>query len=757
MMPHRDADGAEGAEGQVRVSISVGQGRTRTHARLVTGRGETPATALVEALRSISAAEEAWWSPHRWRFDRRLAKEWVSAQAVAIDVDYHDDSHVHALMPADVRARLLACAAEQSLPGAIFHLTPRGLRVIYPLVAPCSEENAYKAAAAGARLLVALTIGALGLPGLEVDGKASDLARFMYAPNALVNGDARRAEIVLLRDRAWSVAELAAVAATTSTPPALLRAPPATPPHDPVTGEVFESTEAVMKRLRAWLQRADVAVSGQRGHDKTIRVASKIAAHAELSRGQMMELLEEWNQGCDPRWSPSELDHKLDDAIREGKGTRLPDRDPPMRAIAGGKPAGTPPTPGAAIVVDQHWQAALLTWTKDKNGENRVARTLDNIALILTHDPVWKGVLAFDKRTEKLVFVKEPPVPLRGRPLPAAIGDDDITSIARWLDRTDPYRIVVGPKSDILWGGVENVCRANPVDRVREYLVGLRWDGVERLAHMPHVYLGAEPTPTNAEICTRWMLSAVARAMVPGCKADHVLVLVGKQGAGKSTFFEILGGGWYASGMPDVGGKDAMEWLRGPWIAEIEELNAFSRANATSIKSFITRASDRFRPAYGRIPVDAPRRLVFGGTTNEAEFLRDSTGGRRFWPVEVATDGPMDTASLRRDRDQLWAEAFSRFQAGEQWHVTSEEAIEELQEKQEQASAADPWAEPITEYVEGQDEIAMQDILHVVLRLDTDKRDPRYSARVAAILNRLGFKKRQVRSGAKRVWKYVRK
>lgn len=202
------------------------------------------------------------------------------------------------------------------------------------------------------------------------------------------------------------------------------------------------------------------------------------------------------------------------------------------------------------------------------------------------------------------------------------------------------------------------LCRANPYNPVIEYLDSLEWDGVERLDRWLTVYLSAEDTEYTRAVGRLWMMAAVARIKVPGIKFDSVPIIEGPQGTQKSTAFKVLGGAWFSdSNLGDVKDKDAAILLSNVWIQELAELATMRRSDVGELKAFFSRATDRFRAPFERRPSNHPRSCVFVATDNagkERGYLQDETGNRRMWPVKT---GKINLVDLKRDRDQLWAEA----------------------------------------------------------------------------------------------------
>ena len=214
----------------------------------------------------------------------------------------------------------------------------------------------------------------------------------------------------------------------------------------------------------------------------------------------------------------------------------------------------------------------------------------------------------------------------------------------------------------------------NSFHPVREWLQGLKWDGIGRLDTLLSDYLGAEDNPLTRAMTRKHFTAAVARVMRPGCKYDYILTLIGPQGIGKSTLVKILGGDWFDDSLTSIEGKEGMEQIRGKWLIEFGELTNYKKSTSEAYKAFISKQEDSYRPAYGRKVEIYPRQCVFFATTNEPAFLKGDTGNRRFWTVECdKTDILKDVwDELPQERDQIWAEALHRYREGEKLYLPNE-------------------------------------------------------------------------------------
>lgn len=309
---------------------------------------------------------------------------------------------------------------------------------------------------------------------------------------------------------------------------------------------------------------------------------------------------------------------------------------------------------------DYDWVGQL---TCNKNG--KFDNTINNVQLIMEHDVGLRGKYFYDTFKERMTVCGDLPWCKLADRMTTTWTDTDDAGLRNFLEIK--YEIVNTMKiSDAVLLAMQS-CMRHPV---REYLLSLKWDGVARADTIFIDYLGAEDTEYTRTVTRKALIGAVARIMQPGCKHDHILVLVGPQGCRKSTTLAKLGKSWFSDSFYTVQGKEAYEQIQGFWLIEMGEMAATRKAELESIKQFVSKQSDSYRAAYAKRTQEHPRQCAFFGTTNDDEFLRDATGGRRFWPVTV-TDKGRETGDYFTTEivDQVWAEIVMRYSAGENWYL----------------------------------------------------------------------------------------
>ncbi|EFM10151.1 virulence-associated E family protein [Paenibacillus curdlanolyticus YK9] len=324
----------------------------------------------------------------------------------------------------------------------------------------------------------------------------------------------------------------------------------------------------------------------------------------------------------------------------------------------------------------------------------RPAKTTDNILVILEHDPMIRGKLAYDEFAVRGLTLGA--LPWDQRPERRQWTDIDDAGLRHYLERS--YGIT--GKEKIL-DAVALCAHKHTFNEVQEWLKSLQWDGVRRLDLLLTDYLGAADSTYTRAVSRKAVVAGVARAMAPGCKYDQMPILAGPQGLGKSTFLRLLGRSWYSDSLTTFEGKEASELIQGIWLNEVGELNGFSKSETGAIKQFLSRTEDIYREPYGRRTKAYPRRGVFWGTTNDSEFLKDATGNRRFWPVDVGVQQPTKSVFglLEEEVPQIYAEAYMYWQLGEPLYLTGE-AEEQAQAQQEIHRESNAKEGVIREFVE---------------------------------------------------------
>ena len=310
-----------------------------------------------------------------------------------------------------------------------------------------------------------------------------------------------------------------------------------------------------------------------------------------------------------------------------------------------------------------------LSWISrlSVDGNGNYQKTVNNVIIVLQNDPLLKGKIVTDEFANRgLVLGSLPWNPTEEK--------------RQWVDPDDDgffwyMETYYGISSrDKLAAAVSIVGGQNTINDVKRYLKGLKWDGVKRVDTLLPDYLGAEDNIYTRAIMRKSLCAAVARGIVGGVKYDYMPIFTGPQGIGKSTFLAILGKEWFSDSLASFEGKDAAELIQGTWINEIGELTAMSKQETSAVKQFLSKREDIYRAAYGRRTERYPRRCVFFGTSNDSEFLKDSTGNRRFWPVDVGVHPAKKSVwnDLPKEVDQIWAEAYTYWALGEELYLSKE-------------------------------------------------------------------------------------
>lgn len=330
---------------------------------------------------------------------------------------------------------------------------------------------------------------------------------------------------------------------------------------------------------------------------------------------------------------------------------------------------------------NDEWKAEL-EYTKS----GKLLCNIANIILILENDPALAGHIVHDLFTG-MDSAKD------GLPWNKNANqwtDTDDANLRVWLEK---HYDITGKEK--IADALTAVLTRHSYHPIRDYLSGLTWDGVPRLDRIIIDYMGAEDSELNRAMSRKHFVAAVARVFNPGCKYDYCLIMSGAEGIGKSTLLRVMGGKWFNDSITTLEGKEGMEQLRRAWMVELGELSSIKRSDVEQVKAHLSKQVDIYRAAYARRVLEHPRQCVFCGTTNEALFLKGDTGNRRFWVIPVVAELRKYrdwSEAIRRDRDQLWAEAVHYYKQGEPLYLSEEL---EAQAKQRQQDFNDNNDDPI--------------------------------------------------------------
>ncbi|MGE0357311.1 MAG: VapE domain-containing protein [Burkholderiales bacterium] len=385
-----------------------------------------------------------------------------------------------------------------------------------------------------------------------------------------------------------------------------------------------------------------------------------------------------------------------------------------------------------------------------RDSKGRLVDCRENVYRILTTDPAWRGVIAFDEFANRIVTRKPPP--WGGKPGEWTEADD--ARVGVWF--VDALRFPIRSLDNIR-AAVMLTADDATFHPVRDFLGTLTWDGTPRIDHWLVDCLACADTEYTHLAGRYSLLNMVARIYEPGCIMRAVPVLEGPQERGKSTALATLGGEWFSDTPFRVGEKDAALQIQGVWVYEIGEMQQFNRAEAAAVKQFVSSRVDNYRPPYGRRNIHVPRQTTFFGSINEQQYLRDWTGGTRFWPVRTCETGDINLAMLEDVREQLLAEAVQKYRAGERRYPSRDESEMFFAPEQEERMQEEPWEGRILDELScrTQDAITTDEVIGDILKFEVSRITPTVTATVGRILTKAGWKRsRPGKRGEtrKRVW-----
>ena len=372
-----------------------------------------------------------------------------------------------------------------------------------------------------------------------------------------------------------------------------------------------------------------------------------------------------------------------------------------------------------------------------------VSPSYRNCLVIIENDPHLKKCVAENDFTGSQMKVRE----FGGDAIqPREWGKKEDSYVREYLEAT--YRVVFSPM--VIRDALIGAAVKNSFHPVRDWLSGLEWDGVKRAETLFIDFLGCADNAYTRAACRKMLSAAVARVFRPGTKYDNVVILEGKQGGGKSTFWRILSNEWFCE-LETFEAKTAAEIIQGCWLGEIPELESLPRFGSDRTKAFLSKCSDRYREAYAVRAQDRPRQCIFVGSTNNDEYLQDRTGNRRYLPIKISKSeqDPVDFATLKKAVPQVWAEVMT-------WELVGLEPLfmdtPELQkiagEEQHNRLSADDWEGIVLKWMDekGVEETCVAQVWAECLEGDTVKLDFKDRRRIGTILRSIGLEACGVRT-----------
>lgn len=517
--------------------------------------------------------------------------------------------------------------------------------------------------------------------------------------------------------------------------------------------------EVTRKRYRRYLKKAPPAIQNYGGDNQTLAVALVGRDFGLSEEATFEELFQYYNPKCQPEWAPSELAVKVKNAYlypKDALGNRHPKAD--FDAI----PYTEEELKYKQWVQDRREaeKSAGIVWEMNYNSSGQITSIKNSIPNILnafnipnnqTFVNELYGLIRRNEFDDRIEFTRRPSWHSGYESMAWTMRD----AIALVYKLSTEFRSVTGdrrrniywtPTKESVYDAVSLVADSNPYHPVKAYVESIKWDGVGRISKLFSRYAGAKNNKYVRAVSRAVMIAMIARVYKPGCKFDYLPIIEGAQGIGKSTFCSILGGEWYADIHLDPHSKDTVMNLQGKLLVELSELTHIKKSDAEAIKQFLSKQFDVFRPPYGREAINVPRQSILIGTFNPDganQYLTDHTGNRRMWPIE-ATVIKLD--ELKRDRDQLFAEAFVAYKKGEPFYLKEEEVQRIAEDEQLKRLVGDPWVDTISTWIARETKtnelpnmLYTSDLLTEVLNIPAARQRPQDQARVKRVMVGLGW------------------
>ena len=460
-----------------------------------------------------------------------------------------------------------------------------------------------------------------------------------------------------------------------------------------------------------YLKTTSISTEGDGGDIQAFKIAAFILDKYKLDHENILNLmLSYWNNRCIPPWSEDDLKIKIENAFKYSNNSK-----------------------------NSMFHGLLL------DSKGNIKSSPGNLAKIFREHERFGDRLTLNTMNIDVFYDKQP------------LSEYSIDDIQEWLENV--YGVPFPKREDIISKLISQASK-NSYHPVQEYLKSLpAWDGINRISRIPNEILCAEENSLNEAYVRCFFIGAVRRAMIPGVKMDTVLILVGPQGIGKSTFFKILGGEWFSDSFIDPGTKDSYLQLASAWVYELPEVDwIFGKKASETVKAFLSSSFDTFRPPYARKTISHPRSSVMVGTTNRMDFLTDPTGHRRFHIIK-ATD-KIDINKIAQWRDMIWAEAYNLYKNNKQhWLDYDEELLQDLIASE--FESVDPWEHSLyklgleLQVNNSYNKCKMLSISEILGIIGIENRNAgrRESIRLGALLRKSGWIQLKMGKDSNKVWK----